>query len=156
MANIESSADRSDETGEAPDSALLSRVARERPRHPAAPCPPSALLGVPTPSWLPCGAGGQGRPATFTARLLTTSSLCPSAPASGEDALFPRHDVLCLWRRHISAQREPLAGPLLRWLGDDHHGHRTERDRGPGCVLLPPLSLAPVWVAPQWALTLPL
>lgn len=44
MANIESSADRSDETGEAPDSALLSIVARERPRHPAAPCPPS-------PSW---------------------------------------------------------------------------------------------------------
>lgn len=56
----------------------------------------------------------------------------------------------------VSSPPPASAGSLLRWFGDDRHSHRTERDRGPGRVLLPPLSLAPAWVTPQWALTPPL
>lgn len=54
------------ETGEAPDSASLSTVARERPgpsccgRSQASCRPaPSALLGVPTPSRVPCGVAAK-------------------------------------------------------------------------------------------------
>lgn len=131
------------ETGEAPDSAWLSIVARERPgavtlragpRRPAAPRPPSALLGVPTPSRVPCGPGSQGRPPPCDVAPSPALSL---SSRFGRRCAVPSGTTSSVWRRHTGAQHEPPAGHLLRWLGDDRHGHRSERDRGPGRVLCP-------------------